>query len=590
MRHHVIHREIIELTVPDCGLARRITPLASDLIQSRVTPLLERLFDVAVGPGEAIRVDRLELDLGHLNLGSLDEQLPVRIEAALPEALRSARGKVDAVHVPALRRLTDGLGEASSSAPGAAGAAMMLVSQFARTGGLPSWSDARRQRLLDEAVESVARASPASLAATFRALADDDTALERLVIHLSETALERILVALAPGTAALRTGLATLLDATPVLAGMTHERQRLIMWRAVLQAVAAGEASALTEAVLTAIAVSAGTTLTLLLDDLCAVTGASPDLASIQRDIAVLAERHPPLAVRPADDELETLFERLTEHGELSAYDLETLFERLTEHQELSALLARLRPLEVRLPSEGRVAYALALAELARAMTEKLMPANLAALLRPFMRAGLIALTDVKDALAPLARVEAAAAIPANAPPEPKEDEDSRIVSDSGLCLLWPFVPRFFERLGLLDADETEFTGPPQRHRGVLLLRHLATGETKAPDLALALPKVLCGLPLRARHYPHEPVTVTEANEARQLLEAVIAHADCLGDISPDGFRETFLNRAGVLTTRDGAWLLRVERQTTDILLDRFPWTAQWVRLPWMQVPMRVEW
>jgi len=104
------------------------------------------------------------------------------------------------------------------------------------------------------------------------------------------------------------------------------------------------------------------------------------------------------------------------------------------------------------------------------------------------------------------------------------------------------------------------------------------------------LPKVLCGLPLRARHYPHEPVTVTEDNEARHLLEAVIAHADCLGDISPDGFRETFLNRAGVLTTRDGAWLLRVERQTTDILLDRFPWTAQWVRLPWMQVPMRVEW
>jgi len=89
------------------------------------------------------------MDQAAYAIADLNPPWAVRIEAALPEALRSARGKVDAVHVPALRRLTDGLGEASSSAPGAAGAAMMLVSQFARTGGLPWWSDARRQRLLD---------------------------------------------------------------------------------------------------------------------------------------------------------------------------------------------------------------------------------------------------------------------------------------------------------------------------------------------------------------------------------------------------------------------------------------------------------
>ena len=42
--------------------------------------------------------------------------------------------------------------------------------------------------------------------------------------------------------------------------------------------------------------------------------------------------------------------------------------------------------------------------------------------------------------------------------------------------------------------------------------------------------------------------------------------------------------------SRDGAWLLRVERQTYDLVLDRFPWGWEWLRLPWMDAPLRVEW
>jgi len=127
-------------------------------------------------------------------------------------------------------------------------------------------------------------------------------------------------------------------------------------------------------------------------------------------------------------------------------------------------------------------------------------------------------------------------------------------------------------------------------HRGVLLLHHLATGEVEAPDYALDLPKVMCGLPLQALHHPLAPVSGDEAAESDRLLQAAIAHAACLGEMSPDGLRGTFLASAGILGTRDGSWLLRVERQPADILIERFPWRMDWVRLPWMQAPMRVEW
>ena len=60
--------------------------------------------------------------------------------------------------------------------------------------------------------------------------------------------------------------------------------------------------------------------------------------------------------------------------------------------------------------------------------------------------------------------------------------------------------------------------------------------------------------------------------------------------MSITGFRGTFLLRQGILGQRDGAWLLRVERETYDIVLERFPWSVDWVKLPWMAAPLRVEW
>ena len=59
-QRHVIRRQIVELTVADAVTARRLTPAVSDLISSRVTQLLERLFYTAAGPDETRRIDRLD--------------------------------------------------------------------------------------------------------------------------------------------------------------------------------------------------------------------------------------------------------------------------------------------------------------------------------------------------------------------------------------------------------------------------------------------------------------------------------------------------------------------------------------------------
>jgi Contractile injection system tape measure protein len=180
----------------------------------------------------------------------------------------------------------------------------------------------------------------------------------------------------------------------------------------------------------------------------------------------------------------------------------------------------------------------------------------------------------VPDLDAPLDRVDAGV--------------DESYVDNAGLVVLWPFLGHLFEHLELLA--ERQFPDRAALHRAVGLLQHLATGDREPPEYQLALPKVLCGMDLDEALDFGPPVTETETEECENLLTAAIAHAPILGEMSIAGLRESFLLRKGVLSARDGAWLLRVERVGYDVVLDRLPWGVGWVKLGWMEAALRVEW
>ncbi len=62
------------------------------------------------------------------------------------------------------------------------------------------------------------------------------------------------------------------------------------------------------------------------------------------------------------------------------------------------------------------------------------------------------------------------------------------------------------------------------------------------------------------------------------------------GDGKPQRKQPDRPGAPGALGTRDGAWLLPVERRPHDTVLDRFPRSWGWVKRPWMPEPLRVEW
>ena len=167
-------------------------------------------------------------------------------------------------------------------------------------------------------------------------------------------------------------------------------------------------------------------------------------------------------------------------------------------------------------------------------------------------------------------------------------ETDALYVGNAGLVILWPFLQPFFERLAL--TEDKQFKHESSAQRAVGLLQYLASADQSPAEILLPLNKILCGMaPEEVFDFGAE-ITAREKQECDDLLKAVIHQAPILNGMSSEGFRASFLLRQGQLGTRDDNWLLRAERQTHDIVLDRFPWSVQVVKLPWMETIMQVEW
>ena len=217
-------------------------------------------------------------------------------------------------------------------------------------------------------------------------------------------------------------------------------------------------------------------------------------------------------------------------------------------------------------------------------------PADAVAALRARLRAVEGTSPDLPPAGAqPLAAAAAQAGPGRRAPVDPRfSDTDSLYIDNAGLVVLWPFLGNLFQRLGLVESGA--FKSEAAAMRAVGLLQLLALGDASPPEFALPLNKLLCGLAVDAVFDFGEPVTELEAEECAAMLVAAISRAPILREMSVAGFRASFVLRRGQLSARDGHWLLRVERETHDIVLDRFPWGVGLVKLPWMPALLQVEW
>ncbi len=628
-QRHRIRRQVLELTTWDEATAERLRSELGRIQSRRLAALIDRCLTEASAPDRLHRIGRLEVDLGRLDPERLEhdlvDTLGVRLRQALTEHLREAEQRAGG------RRAGGRRAGGSDGEPGAT-SQLELLDVFVRTGRLPWWTDASQPRLLQESLEHLVRHAPRPLAAWLPRL--PQPALQRLVLHLDDqrlVALCGVLVNPSQAPLARPAELVSLLGARRAVPGSaTPQRYRAAVWQAVLRTVCregSRDAQSFWSTVLARVAAQLGITLATLVEGLRETLGTSTarPLSATAEALGTIVES----LAREASGEV---------HGDQSVRELEEIRQILArlgrspspptsqeparQETELAAagLFAALGALAQRLPAAQRGRWLAALRDLdchrreggwaasatARellqivrlAVDERLLPADV---LRRHLAALLASSPTLRRApeMPELRRLlretvtgkgpdDAAEGLEASAEPSTFSDADTAYVDNAGLVVLWPFLGHFFEHLGLMTGKV--FHDEAARHRAVGLLQVVAAEDPAPPEYLLALNKVLCGMAVGEVFELGAPITEAEAEECANLLAAAIGHAPILGDMSHAGFRGSFLLRRGALSVEGGAWLLRVERETYDVVLDRFPWSLDWVRLPWMEAPLRVEW
>lgn len=163
-------------------------------------------------------------------------------------------------------------------------------------------------------------------------------------------------------------------------------------------------------------------------------------------------------------------------------------------------------------------------------------------------------------------------------------------VNYAGLVLLHPFISPFFEATGVKAANGKAIADA-HIPRAAALLHFLATGQEELYEYELGFIKILLGLE------PDTPILVGEGliaesdrQEAEALLQSAINYWSVLKGTSVNGFRTSFLQRSGLLHNTENAWILQVEHQAFDLLLEHLPWSISVIKLSWMKYPLYTEW
>ncbi len=161
-------------------------------------------------------------------------------------------------------------------------------------------------------------------------------------------------------------------------------------------------------------------------------------------------------------------------------------------------------------------------------------------------------------------------------------------INNSGLILLWPYLGRYLKTIGLVN--NSKFISTIAQQKALYELEYILHDPKEFHEYDLVLNKVLCGIKITATIEMQLKTGPINPKAGSSLLRSAIKNWPLITNTSIEGFKESFLSRAGKLIEHEKHWQLVIDRKGYDVLLEQLPYSLNAVKLPWMNKAIYVEW
>jgi len=162
-------------------------------------------------------------------------------------------------------------------------------------------------------------------------------------------------------------------------------------------------------------------------------------------------------------------------------------------------------------------------------------------------------------------------------------------VTNAGLVLFHPYLRYVFQDLEWINSKH-QFVNKKAQQKAVLWLQHVINGKSRHPEQSLVLNKILCGWPVNKPLSTRCNFSKKEKLAVQDMIDALKEHWSVLRNTSAHGVVKSFIDRPGVIQKTGKNFLLQIEKNTIDILLESLPFGIQTIKLPWNAYIIHTEW
>lgn len=170
------------------------------------------------------------------------------------------------------------------------------------------------------------------------------------------------------------------------------------------------------------------------------------------------------------------------------------------------------------------------------------------------------------------------------------DDENEKInIGNAGLVLFHHYLPYVFRDLKWITRDN-QFRDIKSQQKAILFLQYVINGKSRQAEHELVLNKLLCNWPPSLPLATRCNFSAIEKQAAGELVDSLKEHWAILNTTSRPGVIQSFIERKGIVRKTGKDYLLQVEKNTIDILMESLPFGIQLIKLPWNEYLIHTEW